>query len=138
MIRITIVREWVNMVQCTFTLESARPIDGLFTLTPVNPNRVIVPHEDELVLTLRVSGFSVWRILVELSSSANLLQMLTQKQMSHSHEALENLDCILSRFNGATTISMGDALLPIEAEPVTLCLRFSMVGYLTPYNAILG
>ena len=77
MIRITIVREWVNMVQCTFTLESARPIDGLFTLTLVNPNRVIVPHEDELVLTLRVSGFSVWRILVELSSSANLLQMLT-------------------------------------------------------------
>ena len=48
MIRITIVREWVNMVQCTFTLESARPIDGLFTLTPVNPNWVIVPHEDEL------------------------------------------------------------------------------------------
>ncbi|KAL6335446.1 hypothetical protein AAG906_029689 [Vitis piasezkii] len=94
---------------CTFTLE-------------INPNRVIVSHEDELVLTLRVSGFSVWRIL----------------QMSHLHEALENLDCILSRFNGATTISMGGALLPIEAEPVTLCLRFSMVGYLTPYNAILG
>ncbi|RVW70998.1 hypothetical protein CK203_059706 [Vitis vinifera] len=59
-------------------------------------------------------------------------------QMSHSHEALENLNCILSKFNGATTISMGDALLPIEAELVTLCLRFSMVGYLTPYNAILG
>ena len=47
-------------------------------------------------------------------------------------------DRILSGFNGATTLTVGDITLPIKARPVTQQVIFSMVEDLGPYNAIVG
>ena len=44
---------------------------------------------------------------------------------------------ILSGFNGATTITLGDVTLLVKAEPVQQVL-FSVVEDLGPYNAIMG
>lgn len=68
-----IVRERVNTIQCTFTVESARLINGPITFLPINPNRVILLHKDALVLTLGLNGFDVQRILVDLGCFADLL-----------------------------------------------------------------
>ena len=45
---------------------------------------------------------------------------------------------ILSSFNGATTIKLGDVTLPVKAEPITQQILFSIVEDLEPYNAIMG
>lgn len=58
--------------------------------------------------------------------------------MGYSPSALENSGQILSEFNGATTISLGDIVLPVKADPTTLNVRFSIVEDLSPYNAIMG
>ncbi|XP_034706095.1 uncharacterized protein LOC117929791 [Vitis riparia] len=50
----------------------------------------------------------------------------------------ENLGQVLFGFNGATTISLGDFVLPIQVDPVTLNVRFSVEEDLSPYNVILG
>ncbi|RVW71376.1 hypothetical protein CK203_060935 [Vitis vinifera] len=77
------------------------------------------------------------RILINLRSSANLLQMSAYRQMGYSWSALENLGRILTRFSGASIVSLGDVILPIQADPVTLNVRFSVVEDLSPYNAIM-
>ena len=51
---------------------------------------------------------------------------------------LENPERILSGFNGATTTSLGDIVLRVQASPVTLNVQFSVVGDLSPFNVILG
>ncbi|KAL6331924.1 hypothetical protein AAG906_020273 [Vitis piasezkii] len=60
-----------------------------------------------------------------------------QRQMGYSPSALENLGRLLSRFNGATTTSLGNVVLPVQADPITLSMQFSMVDDLSPYNAIM-
>lgn len=93
-----------------------------------------MPHEDALVLTLNICEFSVHKILVNLGSSIDLLQMLTYKKIGHSPIALEIPGCILIRFNRATTALLGNVILSIEVRPITLNVKFSMVADLFPYN----
>ncbi|RVW64181.1 hypothetical protein CK203_046310 [Vitis vinifera] len=104
----------------------------------VDPARVLQPHRDALILTLRVGDFDVKRILVDPSSSADLLQVAVIKQMSFIPSSLENLGRTLSGFNGSSTTSLGDVTLPVQAGPVILNVLFSVVEDLSPFNAILG
>ena len=90
-----------------------RLVDDTITFPPINASRVLQPHEYVLVLTLGMSGFDVRRVLIDPGSSANLLQMSAYKQMGYSLSTLENPGRILSRFNGATTTSQGDVVLPV-------------------------
>ena len=50
----------------------------------------------------------------------------------------KNLGQVLFEFNGATMISLRYFVLPIQVDPITLNVRFSMVEDLSPYNIILG
>ena len=79
LLRAASVRERVNSVQRNFTEGSVCPIDHIVTFPLVDSNRVLQAHEDALVLTLGVGSFDVRRILVDLGSSANLLQMSAYK-----------------------------------------------------------
>ena len=82
-----------------------KPIDGPISFPPVNWNRVIVAHYDELVLTLFINGFDVHRVLVDPGSEADLLQLRAFMQMKLSLDMLNLAWRILSGFNGATTIT---------------------------------
>ena len=53
-------------------------------------------------------------------------------------DKLSLADRILSGFNGATTLTVGDMTLPIKARLVTQQVIFSMVEGLGPYNSIVG
>ena len=85
------------------------------------------------MLTLGVGEFDMRRLLVDPGSSVDLLQMSAYKKMSYSLSALENLRCLLSRFNGATMTSLSGVVLPVQVGPVTLNIQFPMVDDLSPY-----
>nr|CAN64938.1 hypothetical protein VITISV_042931 [Vitis vinifera] len=51
---------------------------------------------------------------------------------------INNLGCLPFRFNEATTTSLSDIVLPVQADPITLSVWFSMIDDLSPYNAIMG
>ena len=57
--------------------------------------------------------------------------------MRCSLSTLENQGRVLSNFNEATTISLGDVVLPIEVDVVILNVWFSIVKDLSPYNTIM-
>ena len=78
------VKARVNTVHIGGSREETKPIDGPISFPPVNPNRVIMPHYDVLVLTLFISGFDVHRVLVDPGSSIDLLQLLVFNQMKLS------------------------------------------------------
>ena len=78
------------------------------------------------------------RVLVDPDSAADLCQPLALRQMNISLDRLSFADRILSNFNGATIVTMGDITLPVRARPVVQQVLFSVVKDLGPYNAIFG
>ncbi|RVW40367.1 hypothetical protein CK203_092459 [Vitis vinifera] len=132
------VRAASQQVLGTFIDDNVRPIDEPIAFSPIDSNRVILPHEDVLVLTLGVGGFDVHIILIDLGSFVNLLQMSAYRQMGYSLSALENPGRILTSFNGASTVSLGDDILTVQVDPITLNVLFSIVEDLSPYNVIMG
>ena len=97
-----------------------------------------MPHYDALVLTLCISCFDVHRVLVDLGSTTDLLQLLAFTQMKLSSDMLNSVEGILFGFNGATTTTLGDITLPVKPGPVTQRVLFSIVKDLGPYNVIVG
>ncbi|RVW99781.1 Transposon Ty3-I Gag-Pol polyprotein [Vitis vinifera] len=94
-----------------------RPVDGTIIFPPVDPTRTLQPHHDASSCP-EMGDFDVRRILVD--------------------PGLENPGRILSGFNGSSTTSLGDIILPVQAGPVTLNVQFSVVQELSPFNIILG
>ncbi|RVW77300.1 hypothetical protein CK203_050122 [Vitis vinifera] len=139
LLRAALVRERINSIRPGLTGGGGpRPIDGTIIFPPVDPTRTLQPHRDALILSLEIGDFDLRRILVDSGSSADLVQASVVSHMGHSLTNLENPGRILSRFNGSSTTSLGDIVLPVQAGPVTLNVQFSVVQDLSPFNVILG
>ena len=132
------IRERINSIRPGQTGEGPRPIDGTIIFPPVDPTWTLQPHRNALILSLEIGDFDVRRILVDPGSSADLVQASVVGHMGHSLIGLENPGRVLSGFNGSSTTSLGDIILPVQASPVTLKVQFSVAQELSPFNVILG
>ena len=57
LLRTTTVKARVNAIHIGGSREETKPIGGPISFSPVNPNRVIVPHYDALILTFVLAVF---------------------------------------------------------------------------------
>ena len=78
------------------------------------------------------------RVLINLGSAADLLQLPAFMQIKLSLGMMNSARRILSGFNGATTITLGDVALLVNVGSVTQQVLFSIVEDLGPCNAIMG
>ena len=99
--------------------QEAEPIESPISFAPINLNMVIVPHYNELVLTLCINGFDVHMVLVDPGNVVDLLQLPAFTQMKLSPDMLNSMGRILFGFNGTTTTTLGDVTLPMKAGPIT-------------------
>ena len=118
-VRAATAKARVNDVHTESNKGEAKLIDGPISFPSINSNRVIMPRYDALVLTLCINGFDVHRVLVDPGSAENLLQLPAFIQMKLSSDMLNSVGRILSSFNRATTVMLGDVTLPVKVGPVT-------------------
>ena len=138
MLRAASVRARVNTISTLESSTTVQPINGPISFPLINPTRVITPHYDALILTLCINNFDVHRVLFDPRSVAELLHLPTFRQMKVPLSHLSSASRVLSGFNGATTLMVGDIALSIKVGPVTQQVLFSVVEDLGPYNAIVG
>ncbi|RVW19915.1 hypothetical protein CK203_114482 [Vitis vinifera] len=138
LLRAASIRERINSIRPGLTGEGPRPIDGTIIFPPVDPTRTLQPHRDALILSLEIGDFDVRRIWLTQAVRPDLVQASVVGRMGRSLEGLETPGRILSGFNGSSTTSLGDIILPVQAGPVTLNVQFSVVQELSPFNVILG
>ena len=128
----------MNTIHIPDNSRAIQPIDDPISFPPVNLSRVITLHHDALVLTLYINDFNVHKVLVDHSSTIDLLQLLALRQMNISFDRLCSVGGILSGFNTATIVTMGDIVLLVKARPIVQQVLFFVVEDLGPYNAIVG
>ena len=132
------VRAWINTISTLGSGATIQSVDDPIAFPPINPTRVITHHYDTLVLTLCINNFDVDRVLVDPGSAADLLHLPTFQHMKVPLDHLSSAGRILSGFNGAITLTVGDIVLSIKVGPVMQQMLFSVVEDLGPYNAIVG
>ena len=138
MFRATSVRARVNTVSNRGDITAVLAIDIPISFPPINPTQVITLHYDALILNVCINSFDVHKVLIDPGSAAYFLHLPAFKQMRVSIDHLCSVGKVLSGFNGATTLSVGDITFSVKAGPITQQILFSVVEDLGPYNAILG
>ena len=91
-----------------------------------------------LYLLCVLTIYDVHKVLVDLSSAADLLHISAFQQMKVPLDCLSSAGRVLFGFNRATTLAVGDIVLSVKAGLVTQQVLFSVVEDLGPYNAIVG
>ncbi|KAL5560063.1 hypothetical protein UlMin_036274 [Ulmus minor] len=100
------------------------------------------PHMDAIMVTLRIVGRKMFRILFDNGSSANILFKSTLNRMNLIRAKIEPTTSSLSGFTG-DNVSSGRILnLPVElgSSPCQhiQAMDFVIVDFPSPYNAIIG
>ena len=74
---------------------------------------IIQPHDDALVVTLRIGGFDVKRVLVDQGSAVEVMYPDLYKGLNLRPEDLTAYDSPLVSFEGKTVTPRGQIRLPI-------------------------
>ncbi|KAK3025696.1 hypothetical protein RJ639_041701 [Escallonia herrerae] len=103
---------------------------------------ISLPHDDALVITLRVDAFNIKRFLVDTGSSADIIFEDAFNQMGISDDRVKPISSPLYGFTGASAPVRGIASLTIVVgEPprqAVHTLDFLIAKIKSSYNGILG
>ena len=98
----------------------------------------IQPHDDALVVTARISGFLVKRVMVDQGSRADVMCLDLFKGLRLKSKDLIKYDTPLVSFDGRVVIPKGQISLLINMEGKEVMVTFIVVNSFSPYTAILG
>uniref|UniRef100_A0A2N9EEI4 Uncharacterized protein n=1 Tax=Fagus sylvatica TaxID=28930 RepID=A0A2N9EEI4_FAGSY len=101
------------------------------------------PHDDALVITVNIAGFTTRRVMVDNGSSADILYLPAYQQMRLDKDKLRPMDAPLVGFTGDKVCPVGIVTLPNHGRysPKDRSLRRSISWSSTvpsAYNAIIG
>ena len=98
----------------------------------------IQPHDDALVVTLRIEGFDVKRVLVDQGSAVEVMYPDLYKRLNLMPEDLIVYDSPLVSFEGKTVTLKGQIRLPIQTRLEVVEVDFIVVDAYSPYTAIVA
>ncbi|XP_050254004.1 uncharacterized protein LOC126700064 [Quercus robur] len=98
----------------------------------------IQPHDDALVITLRIEGYDVKRVMVDQGSGVEIMYPDLYKGLNLKPEDLTAYDLPLVSFDGKVVIPKGQIRLPVQARSKVVEVNFIVVDAYSPYTAIMG
>ena len=96
------------------------------------------PHDDALVVTLRIEGYDVKRVLVDQGSAVEVMYPDLYKGLNLKLEDLTSYDSPLVSFEGKTVTPMGQTRLPIQIGSNVVEVDFIVVDAYSPYTTIVA
>ena len=96
------------------------------------------PYDDELLITLRIGGYNVKRVMVDRGSVAEIMYPDLYKGLKLKPKDLLPYSSPLMSFNGKLVIPKGMIRLPIQTGPEIVEVNFIVVNTYSPYTAIVG
>ena len=111
---------------------------GLITFGDEDLEGTIQPHDDALVVTARISGFLVKRVMIDQGSGADVMYPDLLKGLGLKSQDLIKYDTSLVSFDGKVMIPEGQIFFPMNMEGKEVMVTFIVVNLFSPYTAILG
>ena len=92
----------------------------------------IQPHDDALVVTLRIGGYDVRRVLVDQGSAVEIMYPDMYKGLNLKPKDLTAYESPLVSFKGKTVIPKGQIKLPIQTDSEIVKVDFILVDSYSP------
>ena len=96
----------------------------------------IQSHDDALVITLRIEGYDIKRVMVDQGSTAEIMYLDLYKGLNLKAEDLTPYSSPLVSFKGKIIIPKGQIRLPLQTGSETVEVDFIVVDAYSPYTAI--
>ena len=100
--------------------------------------KTIQPHNDALVVTLRIGGYNVKRVLVDQGSAVEIMYPDLYKGLNLKPKDLTAYDSPLVSFGGKTVTPKGQIRLPIQTGSDVVEVDFIVVDAYSPYTIIMA
>ena len=98
----------------------------------------IQPHDDALVIDLRIGGYDVKRVMVDQGSVAEIMYPNLFKGLNLRTEDLTPYNSPLLSFEGKVIIPKGQIRLPVQTGSEMVEVDFIVVDAYSPYTAIVA
>ena len=98
----------------------------------------IRPYDDALVVTLRIGGYNVKRVLVDQGSRAEIMYPDLYKGLNLKPEDLTAYNSLLFSFDRKVVVPRGQMRLPVQANSKVVEVDFIMVDAYFPYTIIVA
>ena len=133
----------VQNIQLTGSVPKiARKESPIIGFSEEDARRLHHPHDDALVVSVRVGDYNVHRVLVDNGSSTDILYYPVFQQMEIDRARLIPTNALLIGFGGTRVFPLGAVTLLVTVDnylqQITRDVTFLMVDYLSAYNGILG
>ena len=100
--------------------------------------RTIQPHNDALLVTLRIGDYDVKRAMVDGGSAVEVMYPDLNKGLRLKPEDLMPYNSSLMSFDEKLVLPKGMIRLPIQTGPEIVEVNFILVDTYSPYTAIVG
>ena len=111
---------------------------SILGFSDVDKRGTIQPHDDALVVMLRIGGFDVRRVLADPGSAVEVMYPDLYKGLNLRPEDLTAYDSPLISFEGKTVTPKGQIRLPIQTRSEVVDVNFIVVNAYSPYTAIVA
>ena len=98
----------------------------------------IQPHDDALVITLRIGGYDVKRVMVDQGNAAEIMYPDLYKGLNLKAEDLTPYNSPLVGFAGRIVIPRGQVRLPMQIGSEVVEVDFIVVDAYSPYTSIVA
>ena len=100
--------------------------------------RTIQPHDDALVVTLRIGGYDVKRVIIDQGSAAEIMYPDLYKGLGLKTKNLTTYSSPLVSFEGKMVVPKWQIRLPVQAGTDVVEVDFIVVDAFSLYTAIMG
>ena len=98
----------------------------------------IQPHDDALLVTLRIGGYDVKKVMVDQGSAVKIMYPDLYKGLGLKLEDLTTYSSPLVSFEGKMVVPKGQIRLPVQVGADVVEVDFIVVDAFSPYTAIIG
>uniref|UniRef100_A0A2N9HJS8 RNA-directed DNA polymerase n=1 Tax=Fagus sylvatica TaxID=28930 RepID=A0A2N9HJS8_FAGSY len=135
-------RQIHNVLVTQKSNKKPRVEDLPITFTEEDACKVFHPHDDALVVTMEIAGYSTRRVLIDNGSSADIVYLTAFQQMKIDKDQLQPIETPLVGFAGTSIHLLGVTSLQITAgtypKQATKKVDFLVVDCPSAYNVIIG
>ena len=98
----------------------------------------IQPYDVALVVTLRIGGYDVKRVLIDQDNAVEIMYLNLYNGLGLKTENLTTYSSSLVSFEGKMVVPKGQIRLPMQAGIDVVEVDFIVVNAFSPYTAIMG